>query len=68
MREMWDGITEDNLFDMWLHKCWNNASFGDFKRRALASVQPKPTERAIEATIKDTLAMLDGFDPEGVKA
>lgn len=66
--EMWERETEDNLFEIWLHKCWNSTSFEEFKRRAIASAQPKPSERTIEATIKSTLAMLDGFDPEGVKS
>lgn len=63
----WERQNDDELFQMWLHKCWSSEGFEQFKRRVSQRVAPqRPTRRQVEATVRDSLSILDSFDPEGV--
>lgn len=67
VRSMWSKKQDDALFEVWLHKVRSDMGFKDFKRRVLVPASRKMTHRQIEATVQESFAILNGFQPpEGV--
>lgn len=69
VRMVWRKQQSDELFEVWLHKVYDGSTFDQFKRKVLAPQQHRMTKRQIEATVKESFAILEGFKPpEGVSA
>lgn len=57
---------DKTIWELWLHKVFDE-SFTDFKKKLkLGTVQSAPKKEEIEKTVKDSFAMLNGFEPDGV--
>ena len=63
---------DDKLWDMYIHKCWENISFNDFKARLYGTsgggsqpVRSGAFESGdeLEATIKDSMSIIENFKP-----
>lgn len=61
--EFFESKLENELWEIWLHKVYDK-SFEDFKEDAIHKIEsPKVAKRQVEATVKESLNILDGFKP-----
>lgn len=63
---------DDKLWDMYIHKCWENISFNDFKARIYGisgdGTQPIrsgsfDSRDELETTIRDSMSIIENFEP-----
>lgn len=63
---------DDKLWDMYIHKCWENISFNDFKARLygtsgggsqLVRSGTFESRGELEATIRDSMSIIENFKP-----
>lgn len=56
---------DDKLWSIYLHKVWENISFAEFKERLqmreTKRLSEQPDEKQIEATIRDSMSILEDF-------
>ncbi len=57
-----DRITNETLFDMWLHKDFEN-SYAEFRESVNSPIEAESQNIDFEATINDSRNILDGFNP-----
>ena len=60
----WEEKNDREIMDVWLHKSWDK-TFAEFKQQVLFASRPHKTNpKRIEATVKQSLAILEGFNPD----
>ena len=61
--ELDDLITEDRLYEAWLHKCYDKG-FTEWKNVLFAKAKAQNTSQSeLEATVKNSSELLNGFNP-----
>lgn len=64
---------DDKLWDMYIHKCWENISFNAFKAKIYGVISGDGSQQnrsgafesrdELEATIKDSMSIIENFKP-----
>ena len=60
-------ISDERLYNLWLHKVFDGTSYNEYRRKSYSSARnASMTDREQAGIISESLDILDGFDPEGV--
>lgn len=63
VRWFWESKREREIYDIWLHRIWDKG-FEDF--RDSLNRPARPSESQVVATCKESLNILEGFNPKEV--
>ncbi len=55
------------LWDIWLHKIFTGASFNEWKESLPKQNEPTATRADLEATVKNSSELLNGFNPDNME-